>query len=46
MNYGVIQAYKVATMKDKGSSYYNNAGNLGSVYYLSSVNKFITNGVG
>lgn len=26
-------------MNDTGSTYYNNAGNLGSVYYLSSVNK-------
>jgi hypothetical protein len=39
MKYGVIRAPKVkVSMQDKGSTYYNNVGNLGSAYYFSIVN--------
>lgn len=37
MMYGVIRAPNVNFMNDRGSTYYNNVGNLGSVYCLSIV---------
>ena len=37
MLHGVIYADKVSDISDEGSTYYNNVGSLGSVYYFSSV---------
>jgi len=37
MLHGVIYAEKVSDISDEGSTYYNNVGYLGSVYYFSSV---------
>lgn len=37
MLYGVIHANVVSDISDDGSTYYNNVGSLGSVYYFSSV---------
>ena len=37
MLYGVIYAISVSDISDDGSTYYNNVGSLGSVYYFSSV---------
>jgi hypothetical protein len=34
---GVIYAFFVNDISDTGSTYYNNVGNLGSVYHFSSV---------
>jgi hypothetical protein len=34
---GVIYAFLVNDISDTGSTYYNNVGNLGSVYHFSSV---------